>query len=411
MDAPPTTTSPGDTGAIDNPFALMDPEMLRHPQPVLKALRERAPVLAVDGMGVLLNRRDLIDEAFRNPVVFSSNMSAVDLCNVRPLIPLQIDPPQHKSYRKILDPLFAPREMVKLEDAFASRVNALIDGFIERGSVDFAQEFSIPFPSLAFLALLGLPADELPSFLRMKDGIIRPDFVIGAPREDPATKAYQREVANSIYEYFDRVIDQRTAQRQDDLISRFLDTEVDGERLTREEILDICFLFLIAGLDTVTATLDCMFGFFVEHPEHRQEIVDDPSLIPAAVEELLRWETPVMTVVRVAMEDTEIGGCPVREGDHVMAMLSAANIDEAEFPDGDIVRFDRDANRHIAFGVGVHRCLGSHLARTELRIALREWHRRIPEYALVDGTALEFTPAIRSVEHFPMVFPEGAREG
>jgi cytochrome P450 len=405
MDAPPM-----DSDAIDNPFALMDPEMLRHPQPVLKALRESAPALAIDGMGVLLNRRDLIDEAFRNPEVYSSNMAAVDLCNVRPLIPLQIDPPQHKSYRKILDPLFAPREMVKLEDSFAARVNALIDGFIERGSADFAQEFSIPFPSLAFLTLLGLPTEELPSFLRMKDGIIRPDFVIGAPREDAATKEYQRGIANSIYEYFDRVIDERTSQPQDDLISRFLDTEVDGERLSREEILDICFLFLIAGLDTVTATLDCMFGFFVEHPEHRQQIVDDPSLIPAAVEELLRWETPVMTVVRVAMEDAEIGGCPVHEGDHVMAMLSAANIDEAEFPDGDVVRFDREANRHIAFGVGVHRCLGSHLARTELRVALREWHRRIPEYALADGTTLEFTPAIRSVEHFPMVFPAGERD-
>ena len=223
MDAPLAPTSTTGADAIDNPFALMDPEMLRHPQPVLNALRESAPVLAVDGMGVMLNRRDLIDEAFRKPEVFSSNMSAVDLCNVRPLIPLQIDPPQHKSYRKILDPLFAPREMVKLEDAFAARVNALIDGFIERGSVDFAQEFSIPFPSLAFLSLLGLPADELPSFLRMKDGIIRPDSVIGAPREDPATKAYQREIANSIYEYFERVIDERSAQRQDDLISRFLE--------------------------------------------------------------------------------------------------------------------------------------------------------------------------------------------
>ena len=118
-----------------------------------------------------------------------------------------------------------------------------------------------------------------------------------------------------------------------------------------------------------------------------------------------------MTVVRVAMEDTEIGGCPVLQGDHVLAMLGSANTDEAEFPDGDVVRFDREANRHIAFGVGVHRCLGSHLARTELRVALREWHRRIPEYALADGATLEFTPAIRSVEHFPIVFPAGPPEG
>src|SRR5262249_33756929 len=159
------------------------------------------------------------------------------------------------------------------------------------------------------------------------------------------------------------------------------------------------------------ATLDCMFGFFVEHPEHLRQIVDDPSLIPAAVEELLRWETPVMTVVRVAMEDTEIGGCPVREGDHVMAMLSSANLDDAEFPDGDVVRFDREANRHIAFGVGVHRCLGSHLARTELRVALREWHRALREDALAGGVTLEFSPSTRSRGRSPWVFPPGSRQG
>jgi cytochrome P450 len=255
---------------------------------------------------------------------------------------------------------------------------------------------------------MGLPWEELDTLLRFKDGILRPG---GADVEPSKREEIQAATGQEIYAYFEAVLDERTKDPREDILTLFLNAEIDGERLTREEILDICFLFLIAGLDTVTATLDCMYGFFVEHPEHREQIVSDPSLIPAAVEELLRWETPVMTVVRVAMEDTEIGGCPVREGDHVMAMLSSANLDEAEFDDGDVVRFDREANRHIAFGVGVHRCLGSHLARTELRVALREWHRRIPEYALVEGTELEFTPAIRSVEHFPMVFPAGAREG
>lgn len=386
----------------------MDAESRAHPQGMFKLMREHTPVLAMDG-SVILSRRAEIDEAFRNPKLFSSNMSAVDLGNVRPLIPLQIDPPEHKTYRKILDPLFAPREMLKLEEPLAERVNALIDEFIERGEVDLATEFSIPFPSLAFLTLLGLPAEELPTFLKMKDGIIRPDQVVGQPYEHPETKAYQREIAASIYEYFDRVIDERSAERRNDIISQFLDTEVDGEQLTREEILDICFLFLTAGLDTVTATLDCMFAFFVEHPDHRAQIVADPSLIPAAIEELLRWETPVMGIVRVAMDDTTVGGCPVHKGDQVVAMLGSANTDEVEFPDSDDVRFDRDVNRHIAFGLGVHRCLGSHLARAELRVALREFHRRIPEYSLAPGAELDFTPAIRSVDHFPLVFPPGPR--
>jgi cytochrome P450 len=133
--------------------------------------------------------------------------------------------------------------------------------------------------------------------------------------------------------------------------------------------------------------------------------VEDPELIPHAIEELLRWETPVMGVARAATQDTELGGCPVQAGDLVMVMLGSANTDEAEFGDAEVVRFDREVNRHLAFGGGIHRCLGSHLARLELRVALREWHRRIPDYAVAEGHTLVYTPAIRSIEHFPLTFP------
>ncbi|MGZ4705570.1 MAG: cytochrome P450 [Acidimicrobiales bacterium] len=382
----------------------MDAETAANPQPMFKMLREGSPVMAVDGVGVVLARRAEVDETFRHPETFSSNMSAVDLGNIRPLIPLQIDPPEHKKYRKILDPIFAPRQMALLEEPVSKLVNDLIDGFIARGEVDFAAEFSIPFPSQVFLTLLGLPLDELPTFLAMKDGIIRPDHVTGSDWNSPEMLEHQRATAASIYAYFESVLDEREAERRDDLLSRFLDTEVDGHQLSREEILDICFLFLIAGLDTVTATLDCMFAYLARNPDQRRRIVDDPSIIPSAVEELLRWETPVMGVVRVAVEDTELGGCPVHKGDQVTVLLGSANTDETEFDDADDVRFDREVNRHLAFGGGVHRCLGSHLARQELRIALREWHRRIPEYSVPSGVTLEYTGGIRSIERFPMQF-------
>jgi len=389
---------------VGGPFAAMDQETAANPQPMFKMLREATPVMAIDGVGVVLSGRAEIDEALRHPELFSSNMSAVELGNIRPLIPLQIDPPDHKKYRRILDPIFAPRQMALLEEPVSKLVNDLIDGFVERGEVDFAAEFSVPFPSQVFLTLLGLPLDELPTFLAMKDGIIRPDQVTGEARDSAAAVAHQRATAASIYAYFEDVLDQRQVERRDDILSVFLDSEVEGHQLTREEILDICFLFLIAGLDTVTATLDCMFSYLAQHPDQRQRIVDDPSIIPTVVEELLRWETPVMGVVRVALEDTELGGCPVHKGDQVMVLLGSANTDEAEFGDAEDVRFDREINRHIAFGGGVHRCLGSHLARQELRIALREWHRRIPEYAVRSGTTLEYTGGIRSIERFPMVF-------
>jgi cytochrome P450 len=292
--------------------------------------------------------------------------------------------------------------MALLEGPVTRLANDLIDGFIDRGEVDFASEFSVPFPSQVFLTLLGLPLDELPRFLAMKDGIIRPEQVTGTDYGSDEMHALQRATADSIYEYFDEVLDEREVERRDDLLSQFLDADLEGEKLTRTEILDICFLFLIAGLDTVTATLDCMFAFLAQHPEHRRRLVDEPALIPAAVEELLRWETPVMGVARIAARDTNLGGCPIHQGDQVMVMLGAANTDETEFDDAETVRFDREANRHLAFGGGIHRCLGSHLARQELRIALREWHRRIPEYAVADGHTLAYTSGIRSIEHFPM---------
>ena len=237
-----------------------------------------------------------------------------------------------------------------------------------------------------FLTLLGLPLDELDRFLAMKDGIIRPDHVTGKPYGSKAATTTSRRPPTPSTTTSTR---SSTSARWSGATtcSRISSSaEVEGDRLSREDILDICFLFLIAGLDTVTATLDCMFAYLAQHPEHRRQIVEDPAVIPDAIEELLRWETPVMGVARVAVEDTELGGCPVHKGDSVMIMLGSANTDEAEFPDADEVRFDREVNRHIAFGGGVHRCLGSHLARLELRVALREWHRRIPEYEVATAT-------------------------
>jgi len=403
MDTATETDSPADGG---NPLSAMDPEMAASPQPIFKAMRD-VPVMPIDlptGRGVLLSRKEEVDQALRHPEIFSSNMDAVDLKNKRPMIPLQIDPPEHKKFRKLLDPLFSPHKMSPMDDEVSDLVNRLIDGFIDRGEVDFAKEFSVPFPSQVFLTLLGLPMEELDRFLTMKDGIIRPDHVTGNLYGSKESSDYQQQVADSVYDYFNEILDEREAERRDDLLSLFLDAEVEGDRLSREDILDICFLFLIAGLDTVTATLDCMFAFLAQHPEHRRQLVEDPGLIPNAIEELLRWETPVMGVARVAVAETELGGCPVHAGDQMMIMIGSANTDEAEFPDADVVRFDREVNRHIAFGGGIHRCLGSNLARLELRVALREWHKRIPEYEVEPDHTLVYMSGIRSIEHFPMRF-------
>ena len=181
-------TTPGDAGQEGDASALsMGPEMAANPQPIWKMLRDEMPVLPIDGMlagrAVMLSRKEDIMEALRHPEIFSSNMDAVDLKNKRPMIPLQIDPPDHKKFRKLLDPIFAPRKMQAMDDQVAALVNRLIDGFIDKDEVDFAKEFSVPFPSEVFLKLLGLPPEELDTFLTMKDGIIRPDHVTGKPRD------------------------------------------------------------------------------------------------------------------------------------------------------------------------------------------------------------------------------------
>jgi cytochrome P450 len=353
------------------------------------------------GDAVMVNTRLLVNEALRNPGLYSSE-DLVEQGNSLPLIPLNIDPPDHAAYRKLLDPLFAPRRIDALEADIAARVNQFLDGFVDRGSCDFTAEFAELFPASVFLGMMGLPWEQLDTLVEMRDGLLRPGDKGMAPEE---RSAIQRETATRVYRYFDAILEARAADPREDILSLFVSLERDEARLRRDEVLAICFVLLTAGLDTVTDSLTCFFAFLAQHPEHRRRIVDDPGLIPGAVEELLRWETPVPSVVRWAREDASLGGETVGAGNHVMVNLGAANLDPAEFVDPLEVRFDRETNRHLAFGGGVHRCLGSHLARRELRIALREWHRRIPEYTLTPGYEVTYLPPLRYVPDLKLTWP------
>jgi cytochrome P450 len=387
----------------DNPLTWANSDFSRAPQDTYAAIRTASPALKVDGVGVLVSSRELVDQVLRDPATYSSAFATGHLKNNRPLIPLEIDPPDQRKFRKLLDPLFAPRRMQALEPAMRSLVNDLIDAFADNDVIDFVAQFSIPFPSQVFLTMLGLPLDDLSQLLALKDGIIRPHIVVGEELGNQSVEAHQAATARSIYDYFSGVLDERATSRRDDLVSYFLDADVDGERLSRTDILDICFLLLVAGLDTVSASLDCLFVHLAEHPQRRRELADDPSLIPAAVEELLRWETPVMLVPRVATCPVQLAGTDLDAGDRVMVMLGAANLDPTDVNDPTEVRWDRDDNRHLAFGGGVHRCLGSHLARTELRVALEVWHQRIPNYRIEPGATLEFANGVRALDRFPMI--------
>ncbi|MGH7734581.1 MAG: cytochrome P450, partial [Gemmatimonadales bacterium] len=290
--------------------------------------------------------------------------------------------------------------MQLLENEVGGLVTELVDAFAERGECDLHEEFAVPLPCRVFLRLMGLPLDDLDFFLELKDHIIRPP---GVTMEDQAP--YRQAAGRQVYEYFEKHLAERKVAPTDDLLAEIIAGEVDGERLTDEEVMDICYLFIIAGLDTVTDSLDCFFAHLAQHPEHRRQLATDESVIPSAVEELLRWESPVPAVPRVATEDIEIAGCPIKAGEQVMLLLASANTDDAAHPGVEEVDLCRNPNPHLAFGGGVHRCLGSHLARVELRVALREFHRRIPDYELAPGTVLEYTSGLRSLHHLPLVFP------
>jgi cytochrome P450 len=396
-----TTTGAGEVGHSDDagPF---DPEVARNPQPSYKLMRDLAPVVELNEgamQGVLVGKHDDVVSVLRTPEVFSSGFDAVHIGQVRPLIPLQIDPPEHHTYRTILDPLFSPRRVALLEPRVRDLARGLIDAVIDDGECNFNTAFAEPYPTTVFLELLGLPVSRSKEFLELKDGIIRPPARTPEERE-----AMVKVTGQKIYEVLEEVVDARTAEPQDDFISGFLTAEIDGHRLSREDVIDICYLFFLAGLDTVTASLDCMLAFLAQHPDHRRQIVEDPSVIPAAVEELLRWETPVPGIVRKTTQDTEISGCPVEAGKQVVVLIASANTDEAFWDRPDDVDFHRDVNKHLAFGGGVHRCLGSHLARLELRIALEEWHARIPEYRLPEGTVLDYSPGLRQIDHLPLAW-------
>ena len=398
-----------DTGEV----MLFDPEIARCPQPVYARMHGQCPVhrALVTNSPVISRYEDTL-WVLRHPEIFSSEMDLqMALGNERPMIPQQVDPPDQTRYRRLLDPHFSRRKMEALVPDIRKHAAALIDRFADRGECEFDKEFAIPLPCTAFLSLCGLPHEDLDLFLRLKDGIIRPQNVYADELKglEPAemmekSKELRKRSANEIYEYFEGVIADRQKNPREDLMTRLVHAEIDGEKLTRNEILDILFLMILAGLDTVTATLGCNIAYLAANPEQRRRIVTDPQLIPGAVEELLRWETPVAMVPRVCKQDVTFGDFEIKAGEMVTLLIGAANVDASHFENATDVDFERARNIHLAFGGGPHRCLGSHLARMELQVAMEEWHKRIPEYQVKPGETPTYSPGIREVMYLPLVW-------
>jgi cytochrome P450 len=376
------------------------------PQPFLQEYATECPVRNLPAGGLFyLGMRDVREvgqhESSRSIPV--TDELVTNLGNERPLIPLQIDGELHRDYRRILDPLFSPRKVAVLEPAVRALANELIDNFIARGAADVYNEFCAILPATVFVRLMGIPESDIPYFMSFKNDLLRNE-----PGETPE-KTQQRFVAagKRCYGYFTRLLIEResSTEQHDDLIAWFMSAEVDGQRLTRDDILDVTYLLMIAGLDTVAASLSCFISWLARHPRERKEIVANPTMWPQVVEELLRYETPVPNTVRYAAEDMIVGGEQVAKGTVMHMSWAAANLDPEAFPHPLTVDFTRPRIPHVTFASGSHRCLGSHLARMELVTALDAFHKRIPDYDIAPGATLKYEAfPVRLVNPLPLVW-------
>jgi cytochrome P450 len=281
----------------------------------------------------------------------------------------------------------------------------MIDGFVDDGSVDAYAAWCEPLPSTVFLSIMGLPMEDREDFIRFKNLVLGNEQLDRGPTDEWIAKRH--EAVTWIHDYFNADLDERerTGTSRDDMLQWLTTTEVEGDRLSREDILDILGLLMIAGLDTVAASLACFLSYFARHPQDRGRLVRDPTLMPTAVEELMRFESPVVDGYRKANADLELpSGATIPAGSSMVLSWAGANLDPAAFAMPLAVDLERRPNPHIGFASGFHRCLGSHLARMEMRVALSAWHERIPDYALAPGVELAYSGNPRAPHRLPLVW-------
>jgi len=291
-----------------------------------------------------------------------------------PMIPLEVDPPEHARYRSLLNPLLSPRRVADMEPLVRARAVEMIEAIKARGtSCDVMTDFAFPFAVGIFLQFLGMTTERIGEFVGWAN-----DMFHGTPeRRTTASRA--------VLDFILDTADQRRRQPTDDFMSFLVQVELDGRKLNDDEVRGIGILLFTAGLDTVAAALGLDLYHLARTPEHQRELRETPSKILLAAEEMLRAFSTV-TPIRVVTRDVVFNGVPMKRGDKVACPSMAANRDPCEFANPDTVVLDREDNRHTAFAYGPHRCLGSHLARREIVIGLEEWLARIPEFRIKPGT-------------------------
>ncbi|MEM7339837.1 MAG: cytochrome P450 [Actinomycetota bacterium] len=306
------------------------------------------------------------------------------------------DPPEHTPERRLMLPFFSPKKVEDYRQPTRELCRHLISQFIERGEVDAAGEYARQIPPRVIAEILGIDPEMADDFTEWVQGVLELGLT------DPEIREKYRLKIN---EFFLSEIARRQADPGDDLISFLLNAEIDGEPVPMNVIQGNLSLMLIAGIDTTWSSIGSALWHLASHPEDLQRLVDEPELLPIAVEELLRAYSPV-TMARLARNDTEIAGCPVSKGDRVLLSFPAANRDPEMFENPEEVVIDRAVNRHVAFGAGIHRCLGSNLARMEMQVAIEEFIAQLPTFELADPDAVTWAGGqVRGPRNLPVTFP------
>ncbi|BAV63715.1 cytochrome P450 [Sphingobium cloacae] len=331
-----------------------------------------------DGRGTwVITRAKDQRRVLQDPETFSSHRAifASALGEDWPMIPLELDPPEHGKFRSLLNPLLSPKRVMALETAVRERAVFLIDRIAAAGtSCDVMTDFAFPFAVNIFLRFLGLSDDRLDEFVGWAN-----DLLHGDNRQRPAA-------ARTIIAFIDDLAAQRRKAPVDDFMSFLVQSKVDDRLLNDMEIRGTGVLLFVAGLDTVAAAIGFDLNYLARHPQDQELLRREPSRIVLAAEEMLR-AYPTVQMIRVATKDIDFEGAPIRKGDYVSCATMIANRDPEEFPEPNRIDLGREDNRHTAFAYGPHRCLGSHLARREIVVGLEEWLKRIPTFRIKEGTA------------------------
>ncbi len=370
-----------------NPYTIAD-RLVAGPE-IFYAIGAHGPYAT----GWMVTRYETVREVMTNPEIFSSRGFvgwAKLIGEDWDQIPLEVDPPAHLEYRMLLNPLFAPKRIEQLDAKIRALAINLIDAFAPRGECEFIEDFAKRFPIFIFLELMGLPLSEADKFMSWSHNLIH--------NPDMAAKA---SAVASIANYLRDVIADRRKRPTDDVAGFVVQADIRGRKLSEDELIGVLFLFFNAGLDTVLAALGWQFRYLAETPAAQERLRADPAQIPLALEELMRAFSTVPPS-RICTRDVEFHGIQMKKGDRVMCPTMVVNRDPREFPNADQVIFGRESNRHIAFGSGPHRCMGSHLARRELRIAYEEFLGRIPPFRIRPGAEVTAYDGIWGLYSLPL---------